>query len=212
MSPFLKTICVILSVVLAGICLPASLLSNSLYSWTDTHGVKHFSNIAPPQEGKVRLLKEEKFELPRGHQFKVVKVFDGDTVRVEGFGLQFKIRLVGIDTPELGKKGQHYQPYSRRAKQELTRLIHEKTVSLKQYGTGGYNRVLAEIFMGATNVNLEMIRSGLAEVYRGKMPKMLNANLYFQAEKQAKHSLKGMWAQETAYISPKQWRRQYPLK
>ncbi len=212
MSPFLKTICVVLFAVFAGVFLPGSLLSNSLYSWTDTDGIKHFSNIAPPQKGIVELIKEEKFTLPQGHQFKVVKVFDGDTVRVEGFGLQFKIRLVGIDTPELGKKGQHYQPYSRRAKKELIRLIHKKTISLKQYGTGGYNRVLAEIFMGATNVNLEMIRSGLAEVYRGKLPKGLNANQYFQAEKKAKNSLKGMWAQETAYISPRLWRRQYPLK
>jgi len=95
---------------------------------------------------------------------------------------------------------------------ELTRLINKKTISLKQYGTGGYNRVLAEIFVGTTNVNLEMVRSGLAEVYRGKRPNGFDDNLYFQAEKTAKYSLKGMWIQGTTYQSPRQWRRKFSLK
>ena len=217
MSPVLKTICMGLFAVIAGIILPNSILPNSIlfgsmYSWTDTEGIKHFSNIAPPQNGEAQQLFEEKFIIPKGHQFKVVKIFDGDTIQVEGFDLRFTIRLVGIDTPELGRKRQKSQPYSQQAKQKLTRLIQKKTISLKQYGIGGYNRVLAEIFVGPTNVNLEMVRSGLAEVYRGKRPNGFDSNLYLQAEKQAKHSLKGMWVQGTAYKSPWQWRKKFTLK
>ncbi len=212
MSPILKTILVVLFALMAGICLSSSFLSGSMYWWTDKEGVKHFSNIAPPRNGDAQLLKEDKFNLTKGHQFNVIKIFDGDTIRVEGFGLQFTIRLVGIDTPELGKKGKKGQPYSQEAKKKLIRLIDKKTISLEQYGTGGYNRVLAEIFVGATNINLEMVRSGLAEVYRGKLPNGLEANLYFQAEKLAKHSLKGIWVQGTAYESPRLWRKKFPLK
>jgi len=213
MSPHvLKTIYGIIFAVLTGICLPGSIMPGSIYSWTDAGGIKHFSNIAPPQEGEAQRLKEENFELPRGHRFKVIKIFDGDTVRVKGFGLKFTIRLAGIDTPELGKKGQHGQPYSRQAKQKLTRLIDKKIISLKQYGTGSYNRVIAEIFMGITNINLEMVRSGLAEVYQGKPPRGLDTALYLQAEKQARDSLKGMWVQGIAYMSPRQWRRIYTSK
>lgn len=207
MSPVLKTICIFLSVILAG-----AVLSGFMYSWTDPDGVKHFSNIAPSQDRETQQLVEEKFILPVGNQFKVTKIFDGDTIRAEGFGLIFTIRLVGIDTPELGKKGQKDQPYSREAKQKLTRLLGKKTIGLKQYGTGGYNRVLAEVFVGSTNVNLELVRSGLAEVYRGKKPNGFNSNLYFQAEKLAKQSQKGMWRQGTAYKSPRQWRKKIPLK
>ncbi len=205
MSPILKTICLISFAVLAGI-----ILSGSMYSWTDTDGIKHFSNIAPPANGRAEQLFEEKFNIPRGHQFTIVKIFDGDTIQVKGFGLKFTIRLMGIDTPELAKRGKKSQPYSLQAKQKLTQLIQKKTISLTQYGMGGYNRILAEIFVGETNVNLEMVRSGLAEVYRGKQPHGFDATLYFQAEKRVKQSRKGMWIQEAAYISPRQWRQKFP--
>ena len=205
MSPLLKTIYFILLAVLAGI-----ILSGSIYFWTDTDGIQHFSNISPPENGGAEQLFEEKFILPRGHQFTIVKIFDGDTIQVKGFGLRFTIRLVGIDTPELGKRGQKPQPYSLQAKQKLTQLLQEKTISLKQYGMGGYNRVLAEIFVDETNVNLEMVRSGFAEVYRGKRPKKFNAAPYLQAEKRAKQSRKGMWIQGAAYKSPWQWRQKSP--
>ncbi len=205
MSPLLKTIYFILFTVLAGI-----ILSGSMYSWTDSEGIQHFSNISPPENGRVEQLFEEKFILPRGHQFTIVKIFDGDTIQVKGFGLKFTIRLVGIDTPELGRKGQKRQPYSLQAKQKLILLLQKKTISLKQYGMGGYNRVLAEIFVNETNINLEMVRSGFAEVYRGKRSKKFDAAPYFQAEKRAKQSRKGMWIQGAAYKSPRQWRQKFP--
>jgi endonuclease YncB( thermonuclease family) len=205
MSPLLKKIYFSLFAVLAGI-----ILSGSIYLWTDTDGIQHFSNIAPPEDGRVEQLSEEKFILPKGHQFTIVKIFDGDTIQVKGFGLKFTIRLVGIDTPELGRKGQKRQPYSLQAKQKLTHLLQEKTISLKQYGMGGYNRVLAEIFVNETNVNLEMVRSGFAEVYRGNRPNGFDTALYFQVEKLAKQSRKGMWIQGAAYKSPRQWRQKFP--
>lgn len=204
MSPLLKTIFFSLFAVLAGI-----ILSGSIYLWTDTNGIQHFSNISPPENGPAEQLSEEKFILPRGHQFTIVKIFDGDTIQVKGFGLKFTIRLVGIDTPEFGKRGQKNQPYSLQAKQKLTHLLQKKTISLKQYGMGKYNRVLAEIFVHETNINLEMVRSGLAEVYRGKRSKKFDAAPYFQAEKRAKQSRKGMWIQGADYTSPWQWRKKF---
>jgi micrococcal nuclease len=212
MSPLLKTIGMGFFAAVAGGFLSSAMVSGAIYSWIDTGGVKHFSNVAPPENSEALERLEDKVKPPRKDQFKVVKIFDGDTVQVEGFGLQFTIRLVGIDTPELGRKGQKSQPYGKEAKQELTRLIDKKTIALKQYGTGGYNRVLAEIFVGAANLNLEMVRSGFAEVYRGKRPDGFDAALYLEAEKSAKHSLKGMWVQGAAYKSPGQWRREHPFK
>ena len=32
-------------------------------------------------------------------QFKVTKVYDGDTVKAEGHDIEIKVRLVGIDAP-----------------------------------------------------------------------------------------------------------------
>lgn len=205
MSFLVKTICFILFAIPAGV-----ILSGSIYLWTDSDGIQHFSNISPPEHEGARKLAEEKIILPRGHQFTIVKIFDGDTIQVKGFGLRVTIRLAGIDTPEIGRRGQKSQPYSLQAKQKLAELVQKRPISLKQYGLGGYNRVLAEVFIDETNVNLEMVRSGLAEVYRGKRPDAFDAAPYFKAEHRAKQLRRGMWRQGAAYTSPRQWRQKYP--
>jgi len=207
MSPILKKIGMILLILMAAIG-----VSGFIYTWTDTDGIKHYSNIAPPAEGDARAVAEDVTKLPKGHQFIVVKIFDGDTVMVKGVGLRFTIRLVGIDTPELGRKGKKDQPYSQEAKQKITQLLGKNTISLTQYGIGGYNRVLAEIFVDETNINLEMVRAGLAEVYRGKRPSKFDPIRYFQAEKLAKDTRKGMWVQGNVYKSPGLWRRELKRK
>lgn len=48
--------------------------------------------------------------------FKVIRVYDGDTITVMMGGQKQSIRLVGIDTPEKSrKKGEPGQPYSQKA-------------------------------------------------------------------------------------------------
>ena len=37
-------------------------------------------------------------------QFKIIKIYDGDTIRASGHGVEIKVRLAGIDAPET-KKG-----------------------------------------------------------------------------------------------------------
>jgi hypothetical protein len=47
-------------------------------------------------------------------------------------------------------------------------------VEVKSYGTDRYGRTLGVIFVGGKNVNLEMVRAGLTEVYRGKPADVLD--------------------------------------
>jgi endonuclease YncB( thermonuclease family) len=56
-------------------------------------------------------------------------------------------------------------------------------------------------------MNLEMVKAGLAEVYRGKPADGLNLKPYWDAETGAKKTGIGMWALGDKYISPKEWRR-----
>ena len=65
-------------------------------------------------------------------------------------------------------------------------------VDVKGYGLGPYNRVLGVVSVGGKNVNLEMIRAGLAEVYRGKPPRGFGLDPYRKAEAGAKGMKKGM--------------------
>lgn len=56
-------------------------------------------------------------------------------------------------------------------------------------------------------MNLEMVKVGLAEVYRGKPPKGLDLKPYWDAESAAKKAGVGMWSWGDNYISPREWRR-----
>lgn len=141
-------------------------------------------------------------------EFKVTRVYDGNTLQAEGHDIEIEIRLVGIDAPETSKgKRKTGQPYSQKAKEYLAALVLNRTVDVKGYGMGPYNRILGVIHLNGKNVNLEMVKAGLAEVYRGLAPHKFKLLPYWQAEKQARDKLRGMWALGDKYISPKDWRR-----
>ncbi|PIE61548.1 MAG: nuclease [Desulfobacterales bacterium] len=200
-------------IVSCTILLPAQQARAELYTWTDAKGVRHYSNISPPAAVTVRRIEEKQQKrLPSGTRFKVINVFDGDTIQAKGANLVFKVRLVGIDAPEKGRKGQPGQPFAQKSKQVLEKLIGGKKVRIKQYGTGGYNRVLAELFVNNQNINLTMIEQGLAEVYRGKSAQGLNKGRYKRAEKTAKAKRIGIWSLGRRYKSPKRWRKENPWK
>ena len=74
---------------------------------------------------------------------------------------------------------------------------------------GPYNRILGVIILEGKNINLEMIRAGLAEVYRGEPPKGFDLKPFIQAETEAKETQKGMWSLGNKYISPKEWRKMH---
>jgi len=184
---------------------PKSVYGN-IYSWIDKNGVRHFTNVSPPVNATFEEHEEsqavfKKILSPKNKTptFEVVKAFDGDTIKVKGFDLTFTIRLVGIDSPEIGYKGQKSQPYSQKAKRYLTNLLENQLISIKSYGSGPYNRQLAEVFVGNKNINLEMIKAGLAEVYS-------------KEESKAKQARIGMWVQGKRYKSPLQWRKEHPRK
>ena len=193
----------------SGVLFLSFFLYGNIYFWTDDKGIKHFTNIAPPLNGVPVEIIESKAGF-KNHPFKVIKVYDGDTIKVAGLDLTFKIRLVGIDSPEIGFNGRQSQPFSKKARRYLIQLLDGKKVAIKGYGTGGYNRQLAEVFVGDKNINLEMIKAGLAEVYRGKRPQTLDSKPYFKEETRAKRSKKGMWRLGKHYKSPRQWRREHP--
>ena len=141
-------------------------------------------------------------------EFKVTRVYDGDTVKAEGHDIEIKVRLVGIDAPETSrKKREPGQPYSQQSKKHLAGLVLNKTVDIKGYGLDKYSRILGVIYLEGKNINLEMIKAGLAEVYHGLAPKGLNLSPYWQAEKEAREAKMGMWSLGNKYISPKDWRR-----
>ena len=138
----------------------------------------------------------------------VRQVFDGDTVLVASGGHEQKIRLVGIDAPEISRKpGIQSQPFSRKAQKHLETLVRGRSVRVESYGLDVYDRVLGVLFVGDTNANLELVRAGLAEVYRGVPAEGLDLEPFREAEREARRVKRGMWILGDKYVSPRTWRR-----
>jgi len=139
---------------------------------------------------------------------KVVRVYDGDTVKAVGQDIEIKVRLAGIDAPETpGRKRQPGQPFSDASKKFLAGLVLNKNVEIRGYGLGPHNRIIGEIFVDGKNVNHEMVRAGLAAVYQGKSPDELDLESYQKLETEARNAGRGVWSQGKQYIPPRVWRR-----
>ena len=141
-------------------------------------------------------------------QFKIIRVYDGDSVKAFGHDIEINVRLAGIDAPETSReKRDPGQPFSQQAKKYLSGLVLNKFVDIKGYGLDRYSRILGVIYLGDRNINLEMVKTGLAEVYRGKPPREFDTAPYLEAEKRAREAKTGMWSLGDKYISPKDWRK-----
>ncbi len=90
---------------------------------------------------------------------KVTYVTDGDTFHVLIDGKKEKIRIFGIDAPE------SKQEWGLEAKESLNKLISNKEVLLDIKNKDMYGRLLAVVFIGKQNINLEMIKTGNAWYY-----------------------------------------------
>lgn len=128
---------------------------------------------------------------------RVLYVVDGDTIIVNhSNGKEEKIRLIGIDAPELrdSDTGQPQQ-HARNAKNYLSELVSGKTVRL-QYDKEHYDkygRTLAYIYL--TNglfVNGEMVRKGYAQTLN-IAPNGMHAWHLADLQKEAKKAKRGIW-------------------
>ena len=189
-----------------------------IYFWEDNAGVKHFSDQPPPdglsfkEKSEVESSSKQEPVLPvpdalsEYGRFTVTRIYDGDSFKAVGHNITIKVRIIGIDAPETGKDGNLGQPLADVAKKFLKQMIMNKEVSLKGYGTGPYNRQLAEVYVGQKNVAIELLSAGLSETYPGRNPTGFDPAPYEKVQAAAQKSGIGIWALNQRYISPSKWR------
>lgn len=83
-----------------------------------------------------------------------------------------RIRLYCIDAPEKGK------PHSQIAKQTLADMIFKKKVKASCIGKDRYKRDICTIRYRGRNINLQMVKRGLAKVFK----KYCDDKMYYRAE------------------------------
>lgn len=130
---------------------------------------------------------------------RVVGVTDGDTITLlTPERKQLTVRLIEIDAPEGG------QPWGDRSRQTLSELVYSRDVRIVENGKDQYGRTLGRIYVGAMDVNAEMVRSGSAWAYR----QYLVDRSLLTIEQEAKTAKRGLWSMpETQIVAPWEWRR-----
>ena len=108
---------------------------------------------------------------------KVLKVYDGDTVwvalKIHNNVYKMKVRLNGIDTPELKPplntpNREKVIASAIKSKEFVARLIDQKIVTLKCYKFEKYGRLLADIYINKISISQELLKNKLAKPYDGK--------------------------------------------
>lgn len=133
--------------------------------------------------------------------------YDGDTCRcrVDGASKDVKIRLVGIDTPEMKSWKCPPQKFAREAGDALNEFVQGKQVEVHSDGYDRYGRLLGTIYYDFEDINALMVELGLAEVYRGF--DTYRDHPYYPLEEYARSVDKGMWILGDDYESPRAYRK-----
>ena len=168
--------------------LTENLWAESYYRWQDERGVSHYTDESPPAE-----INAEKLIVKSGHGlYRVTRVFDGDTVRLEGGE---SVRLIGINTPEVAHRNRPTDPGGEAARDYLRQLIKGELVRL-EYGAerrDRYGRLLAHLFtQEGENINALLLSGGYAHAVI-KLPNIRLLQQYFAAEKGAIAAGLGIW-------------------
>jgi endonuclease YncB( thermonuclease family) len=136
---------------------------------------------------------EDTAEAPgREHTGTVVNVADGDifTLKTEGELGNIKIRLAGIDAPELE------QPFGELSRKRLSSLIFAKDIRVEQVDVDNYGRVIGQVFLPdplkgtELNINQFMVYSGAAWVW----PEGAASDELYKLEQLSKAKKYGIWS------------------
>jgi len=124
----------------------------------------------------------------------VTKVIDGDTIEVDIAGTIYKVRYIGIDTPELDDERPEFYALAQEAARLNRQLVEGETVWLEKdvSETDKYGRLLRYVYVDDIFINAELVRQGLAwaKTYE---PDIKYQDILEKAEAEARQDKTGIW-------------------
>ena len=127
----------------------------------------------------------------------IVSVHDGDTIQVRISGRKEKVRLLGIDAPEMNDERPEYRAAAVAARDYATSLLAGRHVTLEadpiEPDRDPYDRLLRYVILpDGTNLNEQLVRKGYARVYNRF--EFSEKTAFKKVEKAAREAKLGIWA------------------
>jgi endonuclease YncB( thermonuclease family) len=103
----------------------------------------------------------------------VVRVYDGDTVTVRHEGREQSVRIMGLDTPEIGRNARcaAEEQLGQRARAELLKFLGAGRPEFRWFGDDRYGRRLAVVTVNGRDAADHLINMNLAVRYGGRGPR-----------------------------------------
>ena len=102
-------------------------------------------------------------------------VYDGDTFTVTIaewppiIGEKIKVRVAGVDTPEMRGKCEREKKLARKAKKHTVAFVRSGKVELRNLRRGKYFRIVADVYVDGKSLTKSLISEGLGYPYgKGK--------------------------------------------
>lgn len=135
---------------------------------------------------------------------RVISVVDGDTIKVQfydeiplGFQATEKVRLIGVNTPELTTTPPEY--FAQEARDYTNSILYLQTVYLEFDSVSArkdkYGRMLAYVYRDtqAISINQELIEKGFGYYYGVFAFNLIQMVNFKNAEQYAKSNKLGLW-------------------
>jgi micrococcal nuclease len=134
---------------------------------------------------------------------RVLRVVDGDTIRVEVNGEEFRVRYIGIDTPETVDPRRPVQCFGQEASERNRQLVEGKVVGLEKdvSEVDDFDRLLRYVWVEDTLVNAALVEEGYALAYTYP-PDVRYADLFVSLQAQAREKSRGLWGEVCAAFTP----------
>ena len=127
----------------------------------------------------------------------VVRVIDGDTIEVMHLGKAERVRLHGVECPEVG------QPYGERARKYTSTHTLRKKVTVIVHDTDKDGRTIGQVILpDMSNLNIVLISAGLAWWHETYAPE---DKILMDVQKSAKAAKRGLWADPNP-VPPWEWK------
>jgi micrococcal nuclease len=129
----------------------------------------------------------------------VTRVVDGDTIVIQIDGIEEKVRLIGVDTPESVHPDESRNvEYGKIASDYTEQMLlnREVEIELDVGERDRYGRILAYVYLDGKMFNELLLAEGHAKVSTVP-PNVKYADRFVAIQNQARESKKGVWAYES---------------